>query len=61
MYCLAFVLNPDMTVIQLLKEIIGYLSGHVRTETRRTKILEVFNQLLFKTKAEGKKVLIFHR
>ena len=58
-YRLAFVTNPDMTFIQLLKEIIGQLSGELCTESRREQILEVFNQLLFKTQAEGRKVLIF--
>jgi type II secretory pathway predicted ATPase ExeA len=58
-YLIAFVTNPDMTFIQLLKEIIGQLTGEVCTESRREQILEVFNQLLFKTQAERKKVLIF--
>jgi type II secretory pathway predicted ATPase ExeA len=58
-YRVAFVTNPDMTFIQLLKEIIGQLSGEVCIESRREQILEVFNQLLFKTQVEGKKVLIF--
>jgi type II secretory pathway predicted ATPase ExeA len=58
-YLIAFVTNPDMTFIQLLKEIIGQLTGELCTESRREQILEVFNQLLFKTQAERKKVLIF--
>jgi type II secretory pathway predicted ATPase ExeA len=58
-YRIAFVTNPDMTFIQLMKEIIGQLTGEQCTETRREQIVEMFNQLLFKTKAEGKKVLIF--
>jgi general secretion pathway protein A len=58
-YLSAFVTNPDMTFIQLLKEIIGQLTGDLCTESRREQILEVFNQLLFKTQAERKKVLIF--
>jgi type II secretory pathway predicted ATPase ExeA len=58
-YRLAFVPNPDMTFIQLVKEMIGQLSEEVRVETRRAQFLEVFNQLLFKTRAEGKKILIF--
>lgn len=58
-YRIAFVTNPDMTFIQLLKEIIGQLTGELCTESRREQILEVFNQLLFKTQAERKKVLIF--
>jgi general secretion pathway protein A len=56
---LAFVTNPDTTFIQLLKKINGQLSGKLCTESRREQILEVFNQLLFKTQVEGKKVLIF--
>jgi general secretion pathway protein A len=58
-YRIAFVTNPDMTFIQLLKEIIGQLSGELCTESRREQILEVFNKVLFKTQAERKKVLIF--
>jgi general secretion pathway protein A len=58
-YRLAFVTNPDTTFIQLLKEMIGQLSGAVCIESRRGQILEAFNQLLFKTQVEGKKVLIF--
>jgi type II secretory pathway predicted ATPase ExeA len=58
-YRIAFVTNPDMTFIQLMKEIIGQLMGEQCTETRREQILEMFNQLLFKTQAERRKVLIF--
>ena len=58
-YRIAFVTNPDMTFIQLMKEIIGQLTGEQCTETRREQIVEMFNQLLFKAKAERKKVLIF--
>jgi type II secretory pathway predicted ATPase ExeA len=58
-YHIAFVTNPDMTFIQLIKEIIGQLSGEVCSENRREQILEVFSQLLFKTQLEEKKVLIF--
>ncbi|HXH10567.1 MAG TPA: AAA family ATPase [Alphaproteobacteria bacterium] len=58
-YRIAFVTNPDMTFIQLMKEIIGQLTGEPCTETRREQILEMFNQVLFKTQAERRKVLIF--
>jgi type II secretory pathway predicted ATPase ExeA len=58
-YRIAFISNPDMTFIQLLKKVIGQLSGELCTESRREKTLEIFNQFLFKTKAWGKKVLIF--
>jgi type II secretory pathway predicted ATPase ExeA len=59
MYRLAFVTNPDMTFMQLLKEILGQLTGEQCTEGRREHILELFNQLLFQTRAEGRKVVIF--
>jgi type II secretory pathway predicted ATPase ExeA len=58
-YEVAFIANPDMTYIQLLKEIVRQLSGELCSEKRRAQLLEVFNKLLFKTQAEGKKVLIF--
>jgi type II secretory pathway predicted ATPase ExeA len=58
-YRIAFVTNPDMTFIQLMKEIIGQLTGKQCIESRREQIVDYFNQLLFKTKAEGRKVLIF--
>ena len=54
-YCIAFVTNPDMTFIQLLKEIIGQLSAELCAESRRDRILEAFNQILFKTRDEEKK------
>lgn len=58
-YRIAFVTNPDMTFIQLMKEIIGQLTGEQCLETTREKILEIFNQLLFATQETGKKVLLF--
>lgn len=58
-YRIAFVTNPDMTFIQLMREIIGQLTGEQCTENTREKILEMFNQLLFATHDEGKKVLLF--
>lgn len=58
-YHMAFVTNPDMTFMQLMKEIIGQLTGEQCLENRREKILEVFNQILFATQEEGKKMLIF--
>jgi type II secretory pathway predicted ATPase ExeA len=58
-YRMAFVTNPDMTFMQLMKEMIGQLTGEQCLENRREKILEVFNQILFATQEEGKKMLIF--
>ena len=58
-YHIAFVTNPDMTFIQLMKEIIGQLTGKQCGESTRERILEIFNQVLFQTQEDGKKVLIF--
>jgi type II secretory pathway predicted ATPase ExeA len=58
-YRIAFVTNPDMTFIQLMKEIIGQLTGEQCGESTRERILEIFNQVLFQTQEDGKKVLIF--
>jgi type II secretory pathway predicted ATPase ExeA len=58
-YRIAFVTNPDMTFIQLMKEIIGQLTGEQCLESTREKILEIFNQMLFATQEQGKKILLF--
>ena len=58
-YCMGFIAQPDMPFIELLKETIGQLSGAVCAVSGLKQILALFNQLLFKTRAAGKKVLIF--
>jgi type II secretory pathway predicted ATPase ExeA len=58
-YRIAFVTNPDMTFIQLMKEIIGQLTGEQCAESTRERILEIFNQVLFPAQEDGKKVLLF--
>jgi type II secretory pathway predicted ATPase ExeA len=58
-YRIAFVTNPDMTFIQLMKEIIGQLTGEQCAESTRERILEIFNQVLFQAQEDGKKVLLF--
>jgi len=58
-YKVAFVTNPDMSFVQLLREIVGQLTG-VQCEIRgKVSLLEMFNKLLFDTADEEKKVLIF--
>jgi type II secretory pathway predicted ATPase ExeA len=42
-YHIAFIANPDMTFIQLLKEIIGQPSGAPCIGSRREQILDLFN------------------
>jgi general secretion pathway protein A len=58
-YKIALVTNPDMSFIDLLREIIGQLVGKQCDERRKVNLLEIFNKLLFETIDEGKKVLIF--
>lgn len=58
-YKIAFITNPDIPFIQLLREIIGQLTGQQCEEKRKVDLLEIFNKLLFQTVDEGKKVLIF--
>lgn len=58
-YRVAFVTNPDMSFIQLLREIIGQLTGTPCEIRGKIALLETFNRLLFETREEGRKVLIF--
>ncbi|MFA4915100.1 MAG: AAA family ATPase [Syntrophales bacterium] len=58
-YKIALITNPDMTFIELLREIIGQLTGKQCDERRRINLLEVFNKILFETMDAGKKVLVF--
>jgi type II secretory pathway predicted ATPase ExeA len=58
-YKIALVTNPDMSFIELLREIIGQLVGKKSEERRKVDLLEKFNKILFDTIDSGKKVLIF--
>lgn len=58
-YKIALITNPDMSFIELLREIIGQLTGTQCEERRKINLLEMFNKILFETMDEGKKVLIF--
>ncbi len=58
-YKIAFVTNPDMSFVQLLKEIVGQLTGVECEQKKKVDLLETFNKLLFQAIDEGKKVLVF--
>jgi len=58
-YRIAFVTNPDMTFTQLIREMIGQLEGKQCEETRKDRLFEIFNKLLFETSDKGKRVVIF--
>jgi general secretion pathway protein A len=58
-YKIALVTNPDMSFIELLREIIGQLIGKQCEERRKINLLEMFNKILFDTIDSGRKVLVF--
>ena len=58
-YNIALVTNPGISFIELLREIIGQLTGMVCLEKRKAELFEQFNKILFETADVGKKVLIF--
>lgn len=58
-YKIALVTNPSLTFVQLMREIIGQLIGNQCEEKKKVDLLEIFNNILFETYDEGKKVLIF--
>jgi type II secretory pathway predicted ATPase ExeA len=58
-YQIAFVVNPDMSFVQLLKEIVGQLTGEQCEIKKKMDLLETFNRLLFENAEQGKKVVIF--
>jgi len=58
-YKKASVTNPDMSFVQLLREIIGQLTGKKCEIKHKVELLESFKKILLETIDEGKKVLIF--
>ncbi len=58
-YKVAFITNPDMSFVQLMREIVGQLTGHPCETQKRIDLLETFNKIIFQTADEGKKVLLF--
>ncbi len=58
-YKIALITNLGLTFLQLLREIIGQLTGKLCEGKRKADLLENFNRLLIETINEGKKVLVF--
>lgn len=58
-YKIALVTNPSTTFVQMLREIIGQVTGKPCEERKKDDLLEIFNRLLFETIDEGKRILIF--
>ncbi|KUG24403.1 hypothetical protein ASZ90_005780 [hydrocarbon metagenome] len=57
-YKVALITNPALSFIQLLREIIGQITGKQCEETKKVDLLEIFNRLLFEANDQGKKIII---
>ena len=57
-YKVALITNPALSFIQLLREIIGQITGKQCVEKKKVDLLEMFNHLLFETADQGKKIVI---
>ncbi len=58
-YKIALITNPSTTFLQLLREIIGQITGKPCEERKKVDLLERFNRLLFETIDEGKNNIDF--
>jgi type II secretory pathway predicted ATPase ExeA len=57
-YKVALITNPALSFIQLLREIIGQITGKQCEEKKKVDLQEIFNRLLFETADQGKKIVI---
>ncbi|MCX5848223.1 MAG: AAA family ATPase [Deltaproteobacteria bacterium] len=57
-YKVALITNPALSFVQLLREIIGQITGKQCEEKNKVDLLEIFNRLLFETNDQGKKIVI---
>ncbi len=58
-YKIALITNPSITFVQMLREIIGQLTGKQCDIRKKVDLFEIFNKILFETIDGGKRVLIF--
>lgn len=58
-YKIVIIANPGISFTDLLKEIIGQITGKPCEEESKTALLEIFNNLLFTTNDRGQKIVIF--
>ncbi|MBN1829528.1 MAG: AAA family ATPase [Deltaproteobacteria bacterium] len=58
LYRIALITNPSVTFVQLLREIIGQLTGEECILLRKSELIEAFNNLLFDVFEKGKRTLI---
>lgn len=58
-YRVAFITNPDLSTLQLMREIVGQLKNKKITSRYKDQLMEEFNALLFEYANQGQKVVIF--
>ena len=58
-YKVVLITNPGISFTQLLREIIGQVTGQQCEENRKVHLLETFHRLLFETSGRGQKIVIF--
>jgi len=58
-YRVAFVTNPDLSTVQLMREITGQLRNKKITINYKDQLMEEFNTILFECANQGQKVVIF--
>ena len=57
-YKIALITNPGLSYSQLLKEIIGQITGTTCAENRKVNLLEIFNHLLLEAISQGARIVI---
>ena len=58
-YKIALITNPSISFVQLLREIIGQITGKQCEVNTKSDLLEIFNHLLFELIDQGIKIVIF--
>lgn len=58
-YKVAFLTNPTLTFTQILREIVGQLENKKIATRWKDHLQEEFNQILYNTAAEGKRIIVF--
>jgi type II secretory pathway predicted ATPase ExeA len=58
-YKIALITNPSISFVQLLREIIGQITGKHCEVNTKVDLLEIFNHLLFQVIDQGMKIVIF--
>jgi general secretion pathway protein A len=58
-YKVALITNPSISFVQLLREIIGQITGKQCEEKKKSELLDIFNRLVFETADKNQKIVIF--